>query len=473
MLRDEALAKHLLGSLEVAQHLGIWEWTPATDEMVWSDGLYEILEVPHGVTPSLDGLIATLNPADRPRFETHLSRARRERGLLAFRCQSGARRVLQVRMQRTLADDGSLRSIVGTNQDITDEALATDPTAVVAALTGAIAHEINNPLAVISAVLQMMPAGDATSDALLAVERICSIIGDLNLFARGDAGARGTVQLDQAISLAFAQMRGLETRATIISHFGQAAPVRANAGSLCRVVVELIENALDAVATTTLKEITVSTRGDGEWSLMEITDSGIDIAPAAQARVFDPFFTTKSVGRRGLGLSICRGIVDSLGGSITIHSQQGGTCVVVALPTTTLPKKKAAESSKVDGAKRGRVLICDDEVLFANALSRLLSAEHEVVVVHNGKDGLDRIAAGARFDVIVSDVTMPVMTGFELHAALLELAPEQAERMIFVTGGIHASSAELLGGVESFEKPCDVAELRDAVRRRVGTSRLS
>jgi signal transduction histidine kinase/ActR/RegA family two-component response regulator len=476
MVADER-AKHLLGTLEVAQHLGIWEWTPATNEMMWSDGLYEILEVSPLVPPTIQGLISTLHPADRPRFETHLNRARRERGLLAFRCQSRARRILQVRMQRTLADDGSLRSIVGTNQDITDDALATDPAAAVASLTGAIAHEINNPLAVISAVLQMMPSSTATADALGAVDRICAIIGDLNLYARGDLGARSPLHLEQAIAMALAEMRDLETRATIVSRLDHTSPVSANGAAIRRVVVELIENALEAVSTTLLKEVHVSTRSDGrEWSVFEVTDSGIGIAPVLQARVFDPFYTTKGVGRRGLGLAICRGILDSLGGSITIHSHEGGgTRVVVALPTTP-PQPSAKEPLdlhvKGSDAKRGRVLIVDDEVLFAKALSRLLSVEHEVTIVNNGQLALDEIEGGARFDSILCDVMMPVMTGVELHTALLEVAPEQADRMIFVTGGTRdARAEELLRQVESFEKPCDVAVLRDAVRRRVAASR--
>src|SRR5688572_10115895 len=195
-------AKYLLGSLEVAQHLGIWEWLPATNEMVWSDGLYEILDVSPRVPPTMAGLIATIHPTDQPKFENLLARARRERGLLAFRCKRGGDkpRILQVRMQRTLAADGSLRSIVGTNQDITDDAIATDPAAAVAALTGAIAHEINNPLAVISAVLQMMPKTAPTGDALRAVDRIHSVITDLNLYAHGDrATARGTVRIEQLV----------------------------------------------------------------------------------------------------------------------------------------------------------------------------------------------------------------------------------------------------------------------------------
>ena len=486
MAGDDELvrAKRLLGTLEDAQRLGIWEWTPATNEMVWSDGLYEILDVSPRVPPTLAGLIATVHPADRLQFEKQLARVRRERGLLAFRCQALGRsgearpRILHVRMQRTLAEDGSLRSVVGTNQDITDEALATDPTAAVAALTGAIAHEINNPLAIISTVLQMMPQTGPTEDALRAVERIHSVIGDLNLYAHGDRTPRGTIELEQAITMALAQVRDLHARASIVTRFERTGPVRANARALSRVVIELIENALDAVVGTASKEIHIATRSDGrEWAVVEVTDSGSGIAPILQGRVFDPFYTTKGVGRRGLGLAICRGIVDSLGGTITIQSHAGGgTRIVVALPATPSQPSTAvtpgSSPSQVTSIDRGHVLIVDDEELFAKAIARLLATEHDVMIVHDGQQALAQIESGSRFDAILCDLMMPVMTGAELYSALTRVAPEQAKRMIFVTGGtLDAKATELLRRVESFEKPCDVTVLRDAVRRRVAASR--
>lgn len=473
MISDEHRARHLLGSLEVAQRLGIWEWTPATDEMVWSDGLYEILDVSPRIAPSIDSLIATVHPADRRHFETHLSRARRERGLLAFRCRSGGERTMQISMQRTLAEDGSLRSIVGTNQDITGEAHPTDAATMLATLTGTIAHEINNPLAVISAVLQMSPPSSATQDALLAVDRISSLLVDLNLYAWGDHGSKGMVHLEHLVGVALAQVPDLGG-ATVTTRLDHTVPVRANATALGRVLIELIGNAVDAVETTPKKDIEIVTRSDGrEWSLIEIADSGTGIAPPVQGRVFDPFFTTKGIGRRGLGLSICRGIVDSLGGSITIHPS-GGTRVVVALPTSQpQPQVKgtASEQAKA-GGDRGRVLVVDDEVLFANALSRLLSSEHDVTIVHDGLAALRLIEGGARFDSILCDVVMPVMTGIELRERLQQIAPDQVERMIFVTGGaLDPTALEILKLVENFEKPCDVAELREAVRRRVAASK--
>lgn len=472
---DDALAraKYLLGTLEVAQRLGIWEWVPATDEMVWSDGLYDLLEIAPRVPPTMENLLTTLAPADRPAFVGYLSRARRERGMLAFRCQSERRRILQVRMQRTTTDDGTLRSIVGTSQDVTDQASFQEPSTITT-LTAAIAHEINNPLAVISTVLQMLPPRSAIGDALQAVERIRTTIGDLNLYARGHLGSQRTLQVEQVMVAAFAQVHDLDNRATIVSRLEDTRAVRGNATALGRVFVELLENALDAIAGTPDAEIQVATYSDnGAWSMVEISDSGSGIPQTIQPHVFDPFFTTRGVGRRGLGLAVCRGIVEGMGGSITIHSSEGvGTRVVLAFPVTyraRSPRVTIVEGPDEGSTKRGRVLIVDDEVLFAKALSRLLSIDHDITIAANGRIALDLIERGERFDVILCDVMMPEMTGIELRAALLETAPDQAAQMIFVTGGtLDSHTEQLLGGVESFEKPCDVSQLRDAVRRRLG-----
>jgi CheY-like chemotaxis protein len=121
-------------------------------------------------------------------------------------------------------------------------------------------------------------------------------------------------------------------------------------------------------------------------------------------------------------------------------------------------------------SQRGRVLIVDDEVAFARSLRRLLSSEHDVAIATNGREALARLRTGERFDAILCDLMMPEMTGADLHVALADLAPDQAERIIFVTGDAFSlSSQHFLENITNpcFEKPCDLQELRAAVRQRV------
>lgn len=123
---------------------------------------------------------------------------------------------------------------------------------------------------------------------------------------------------------------------------------------------------------------------------------------------------------------------------------------------------------------RGRLLIVDDEEVFAGSLQRLLSSDHEVTVATSGHAALDRLCSGEQFDAIVCDLVMPGTSGFELHTELRRIAPELAERIIFLTGGVVSRRAQqFLESVENcwFEKPCNLQELRAAVRRQIARSR--
>jgi CheY-like chemotaxis protein len=120
--------------------------------------------------------------------------------------------------------------------------------------------------------------------------------------------------------------------------------------------------------------------------------------------------------------------------------------------------------------RRGRLLIVDDEVVASGSLRRLFSNEHDVTVANRGREALDLLRSGQRFDAILCDLLMPEVTGIELYAELQRIAPDQAECMIFLTGGAFSeSSQQFLDGISNpwFEKPCNLEQLRAAVREVV------
>jgi CheY-like chemotaxis protein len=120
--------------------------------------------------------------------------------------------------------------------------------------------------------------------------------------------------------------------------------------------------------------------------------------------------------------------------------------------------------------RRGQLLIVDDEVVFSGSLRRLFSNEHDVSVANRGRDAVDLLRSGRRFDAILCDLLMPEVTGIEVYSELRQIAPDQAECMIFLTGGAFSeSSQQFLDGISNrwFEKPCNLDQLRAAVREVV------
>jgi CheY-like chemotaxis protein len=125
-----------------------------------------------------------------------------------------------------------------------------------------------------------------------------------------------------------------------------------------------------------------------------------------------------------------------------VDSEVGrGTCFRIVLPPANADRVAQTEAPAPLVRQRARVLIVDDDCAVGRALERTLRAHHEIVLLLSAKEALTRIAGGERFDVIVSDLMMPELTGMELHARLLSTAPEQASRMIFMTGGAFTTSA--------------------------------
>jgi len=134
------------------------------------------------------------------------------------------------------------------------------------------------------------------------------------------------------------------------------------------------------------------------------------------------------------------------------------------------PGAPAREASEGPQVQRGRLLIIDDEVVFSGSLRRLFSNEHDVTVINRGREALDQLRAGQRYDAILCDLVMPEVTGIELHLELQRIAPDQAECMIFLTGGAFSEkSQQFLDGIANrwFEKPCNLEQLRTAVREVV------
>jgi CheY-like chemotaxis protein len=211
---------------------------------------------------------------------------------------------------------------------------------------------------------------------------------------------------------------------------------------------------------------------------VEITDNGAGIDPLLVDRVFDPFFTTKRGVGVGLGLPICHSIITGLGGEIKVESQIGrGTAFRVVLPAEAAlpsPQRRAPPAPKIEGSRRLRVLVVDDELPLASMLSRVLSDEHDVEVTTHAKEAL-ALLQSRPFDVVLCDLLMPVMSGMDLYRELKLQRPGLAARVVFMTGGAFTPrAAEFLASVPNpcVEKPFDLNAVRRLVHQLGASGRL-
>lgn len=366
----------------------------------------------------------------------------------------------------------------------------TDRMSSLGTLAAGIAHEINNPvsyaLANVSYVAGAIPAelGTATpqerqelrnalDDARQGLERVRDIVRDLKTFSRGDDEEElGAVELRGVLDAACSMSSNeVKHRARLVRHEGhEPVWVRGNEGKLAQVFVNLLVNAAQAIpdGEASANEVRITVKRMGETVAVEVRDSGCGIPPELVQRLFDPFFTTKPKGvGTGLGLAICHSIVRGHGGAIEVESTPGrGSCFRVLL-VATAPAAASAEAAPARSPIPGAVLVVDDEPRVCEAVARLLRGSARVRSLSQSRAALDLIRNGARFDVILCDVMMPEMTGVQLHAAVEAVAPEQARRFAFMTGGVFSHEARRLlaaTGRPVLEKPFDRDQLLACLR---------
>ena len=423
---------------------------------------------------------------------------------------------LKISIELALHRQASQACLVRTTEDerVTRDRLdSVERLASLARMAAGVAHQINNPLTVVLANAELVahelerrrfsadpsqPETISDQDRLdetievqaelrLAAQRIARIVANIQFFCQPSPppSARADVRraIERAIRLTSSEFTG---RARVLSELRPVPKVRTSEAHLTEVVKQLLLNAAQAIEprSAATSEISVRTRltDDGQVRI-EVADTGCGMTPEVQRRSCEPFFTTKPVGvGTGLGLSICHGIVTAAGGRLSVETPaEGGTRVSVLLPSVESasgqlawaprlppPPQRLRFSGSVRRAREQRcILMVDDEPMLLRSVRRLLP-EYELVCVESAKKALALLDAGKPFDLIVSDVMMPEMSGIDFYEALCARYPEDARRVIFVTGGAlghHVGS--FLGSVPNMrlEKPFAAADLRRVIEQ--------
>lgn len=397
------------------------------------------------------------------------------------------------RLDTSGPDAGALalvRDVTGDRQR-SEQLVLSDRMASLGLLAAGLAHEINNPLASIIANVHLASSrvqelgavspnpeiadlADELRDARDAADRIRALVRDLRLFSRREGPERVNVSVrdvfESTLRIAWNEIK---LRARLVKDYGDVSPVLANPSRLGQLFLNVLVNAAHAIPVGKKEEnvIRVTTRMDEQGRVaISVRDTGAGMPPEVIDNLFTPFFTTKGekLGT-GLGLTICQRITTELGGRIEVESEVGtGTCITIRLPASTSlsPSLAAAEETPLPPERRGLVLVIDDEPAITLAVQRILGREHDVTAVPSAEAAIELIEAGHRYDVILCDVMMPGMPGTELYVHLEERVPDQAARMLWLTGGAFTPETRgLLAKMAErvIEKPFEPNALRKLV----------
>jgi two-component system NtrC family sensor kinase len=246
-----------------------------------------------------------------------------------------------------------------------------------------------------------------------------------------------------------------------------------------QVLANLVTNAIQALENHPGRRILeFGTELLGDKIRISVADTGPGIPPQIADRVFDPFFTTKGPGRgTGLGLSICYSIMEEHKGRIWAESQVGkGSRFVMELPLLKCAdpveerRSDTGASEEEPGADQRRLLIVDDEPGIVEVLREALNSRgYHTETACNGEEALQRMAA-QDFDLIISDLCMPEMSGEKLFAVVGERYPHMQERMVFVTGDtVSPASRRFLNesGTGWLSKPFNISSIELLVKNHL------
>ena len=384
--------------------------------------------------------------------------------------------LLAVALDRLTSGRGGARVTLDGDQLVWVEKLAS-----LGQLAAGIAHEINNPLFVISGNLELVqrylngkPA-ELVEKALQAAERIRRIVYEMRQFYLPTSNSVRVAPLDVNALIASAiEVISLQAPFKGVSFDQQLEPelpeVTGDDNQLLQVLTHLFLNSAQAMPGGGV--ITVRTASDRQHITIEVQDHGIGIPKANQKRVFDPFFTTKQdwLGT-GLGLSVSHTIVVNHGGTITLESEEGkGATFTVNLPSKPKPGEEPVAEAR--GKRPHRVLVADDEGTVRDFLEFLLrDLGYEVDLAPDGATALAMLEK-REYGVVMMDNLMPGLSGQEIGREIVSKYPGLP--VILVTGAVSLDLDELKreGFFHVLSKPCKADDIIDAVAAAVGDGKL-
>jgi PAS domain S-box-containing protein len=412
--------------------------------------------------------------------------------------------IFHVELSVSRLDDGRHQGII---HDITNSKKAEEEkkmlesqlaqaqkTEAIGTLAGGIAHDFNNILSAIIGYTELAihdfsdpaKAVNELREVLKAGERSRNLVRQILMFSRKTETQYSPVALHDIIVESIRMMRSVLPTSIEIRHDLQFhGLVMADPTQIHQVMMNLCTNAAHAMDETggvlnvTLKKMHLD--GDrasrdldlppGPYVNLAVSDTGRGMTPEVMARIFDPYFTTKEVGKgTGLGLAVVHGIVKSHGGAVTCRSSPGkGATFDIYLPEIELGKEATETLEKEPlPSGTGRILFVDDEPALTNLAEKMLAnLGYTVVTRTDSADALELFRKDPDgFDLVITDMTMPGMTGDRLAQKLKEIRHDIP--IILCTGySDHMSEekAKEIGIQEFIMKPLNMRSLAETTRK--------
>lgn len=435
-------------------------------------------------------LVELLLPTDRVTMEGALAAAfagAPARVEVQVALPGAATRVVALAASRLPEADPPSVLLIG--RDMTQERelrvrlMESDRLAAVGELVAGVAHEVNNPLSSISAFAQLLlrestlSASQRESIDVIRTEttRASQVVKDLLAFARRSEPQRAPLDVNGVVArtVRMRQYQFGEASVRVEMDLAHDLPsVMGDARQLQQVCLNLLTNAVQAMSSRGGGDLRVSSYCIDGAVRLEVSDSGVGIAPAVRAHIFEPFFTTKKEGEgTGLGLSVSYGIITAHGGTIEVtETGATGTVFRVTLPSVSSPASDADGLGEIapftlrSPLAGIRLLFVDDEASLRSGMEAFGAMRgFSVVVAADGASALE--AARTRgVDAVVCDLRMPGMDGYAFHEQLRVERPGLAARTVFITGDVLTSASR--GSVSRqpvLTKPFSFDRIEDAL----------
>jgi PAS domain S-box-containing protein len=399
--------------------------------------------------------------------------------------KDGTKRYVATSISLLKDPSGKPTGFRGISWDVTEkkkleeQLFQTEKLRAVGEMASGVAHDFNNALAAILGNTQLLlhtAQDEELKETLKIIEKVAKdsshTVRRLQDFTRKgvdqelfkvdvNAIIRDSMEMTKPKWKDEPQSRGV--RIEMVLNLEEIPSISGNASELREVITNIIFNAIEAMPEGGKVEIHTTKKRKNVQ--IRISDTGIGISEETKKRIFEPFFTTKPFTHTGLGLSMSYGIIKRFGGEIEIESNLGqGTTFTIILPVGREEKEEAVSPQAIKKAGQALILVIDDDEFVRSVLSRTLAqANHRVTLAENGEQGV-KIFKEGKFDIVLTDLGLPGISGWEVCRMIKEISPRTPVGMI--TGwGVDKNRSEVEeSGLDFFvSKPFDFNQILNVV----------